>query len=145
MTAFLCAFFMLSCIQAQNIKSSEVPEDVIQQFSFIYPDAQRVSWKLKKEKYQADFKNDKKATKAIFQPDGSLFLTKTEIKVCALPPSAVGFLTKDEPDVKIDIACIIEDHQGVITFEAIVDKTEFLFDNTGQYLVSNAVALNSED
>lgn len=136
---------MLTALQAQSIKSSEVPSSVNHQFSFIYPDATRVSWQVKEDNYQADFKNDKKSTRAVFMPDGTLLLTKTEIKVCALPKSALGFLIKDEPDTKIEQASIIEDDKGVITFEAVVDKTEFTFDQAGQYLISSALAANAQD
>ncbi len=143
--AFLCALFVLTSLQAQNIKPAEVPSLIRHQFNFLYPDATKESWQVKKENYQVDFKNDKKNTRALFMADGALLLTKTEIKVCALPKQALGFLKKDNPDTKIELASINEDGEGVITFNAVVDKTEFLFDWTGQYLISNALALNSED
>jgi hypothetical protein len=144
-TTFLCALFVLTAIQAQSIKETEVPGSVMQKFSFIYPDATRVTWQLNQEKYQADFKNDKKRTMAVFLSDGGLFSTKTEIKIGALPESAIGFLTEDQPDAKIDQASILEDEKGIITFQAVVEKTEFIFDRTGQYLISNAVAVNAQD
>jgi hypothetical protein len=145
MTSFLCTFFMLSVLQAQSIKSNEVPSAVTHKFSFLYQDATKVSWQMQDDQYRADFKNDKKLTCAIFSMDGLLVWTKTEIKVCALPKQALGFLTKDEPDAKIQEASIMEDDNGVITFKAVVDKTEFIFDHTGQYLVSNTLAANTQD
>jgi hypothetical protein len=145
MTAFLCAWFVLTSLQAQSIKDNEVPATVIHKFSFIYPDATRVTWQLNQEKYQADFKNEKKKTTAVFMSDGVLYGTKTEIKVYALPEAAIGFLTKEQPDNKIEQANILEDENGMITFNAVVDKTEFIFDRTGQLLISSTLATNAQE
>ncbi len=143
--AFLCAVFIIATTQAQSVKSAEVPIPVTDRFDFIYPDAVKVAWKIENENYQADFKNDKKATKAVFHSDGQLFLTQTEIKPIALPHTAVAFLGKDIPDGKIEMASIIEDNNGIITFNAVVQKKEYLFDWTGQYLFSNALVHNAKD
>ena len=145
MTLFLLGLFMVSTLQAQNIKPEEVPDPVLHQFSFLYPDATKVSWQLNKANYEADFKNDKKITRAVFQSDGGLVCTTTEIKVCALPRTALGYLLKDDPERKIEAANIHEDREGVITFNAVVDKTDFWFDWRGEYLSSGELALMSEE
>jgi hypothetical protein len=142
---FLCTFFLLTTLAAQSIKQNEVPAAVTHTFSFVYPDATRVSWQMQQDQFRADFRNDKKLTRAVFSGEGSLVWTKTEIKASALPKQALGFLIKDEPDTKIQEASIMEDDNGVITFKAVVDKTEFVFDHTGQYLVSNSLAANTQD
>ena len=144
-TAFLCAFFILFTLQAQNIKPAEVPSVVLDQFNFIYPFASRTSWKTENDHFRADFKNDKRKTTAVFQSKGALYKTMTEVNVSALPQPAIDFLMKNDPEAKIEDVRIIEDKQGVITFQAVHDKTKYVFDWAGHYVISGTIAVNEKD
>ncbi len=140
--AFLCTLFLFSSLQAQKIKPSEVPDPVLTKFSLIYPDASRTTWTQEEEHYQVAFKNDKKKTEAVFTSEGKVFLTRTEIRTCALPEPALDFLRKADAEVKIEDACIVQDHRGVITFNAHVDDKSYIFDWTGQHMTSGTVAVS---
>lgn len=95
------------------------------------------------DKYRADFKNNKMATTAILSADGHLVETETQIRTCALPEPALHFLAEKYTDKKIEIASIMEDQAGVITFEAVVDMMDFTFDAQGEVLVMNEVVMAS--
>lgn len=123
----------LSTIQAQSSRTANtVPDNVMDKFILLYPDATNVVWKEQKGKYLAEFKNEKKRTAAIIRSDGSVVQTKTQIKVIALPPEATTFLLEEVGVKKIEDAAIIEDDPGVITFTAIADHEEYWFDGTGR-------------
>ncbi|HSF90555.1 MAG TPA: hypothetical protein VLA46_14120, partial [Saprospiraceae bacterium] len=68
-----------------------------------------------------------------------LLKTETEIKTTALPETAIEYLAQNFPTKKIEQASILEDKDGIITFEAILDKVDLTFDCTGQVLATNEV------
>ena len=138
--AFLCTLFLFSSLQAQKIKPSALPDVVLTKFSLIYPDASRTAWTQETDHFQVEFKNDKKNTTAVFTSEGKLFLTRTEIRTSALPEPALEFLRKEDNEVRIEAAFIVQDHRGVITFNASIDDKPFVFDWTGQHMTSGAVA-----
>ena len=55
------------------------------------------------------------------------------------PETAIDYVTQNYPAIKIDQASIIEDKDGIITFEAVLDKVDLTFDCTGQVLATNEV------
>jgi len=61
-----------------------------------------------------------------------------------LPETSIAYLAQNCKEKKIDGAVIIEDEQGIITFEAIVDKVDYRFDGNGQLLLNNVAAFESK-
>lgn len=140
--AFLFTLFLFSSLHAQKIKPSEVPDPVLTKFCLLYPDASRTAWTKEADQYQVVFNNDKKKTEAVFTAEGNVFLTRTEIRTCALPEPALDFLRKEDAEIKIEDACIVQDHRGVITFNASIDDKPFVFDWSGQHMPSGTVAVS---
>ncbi len=136
---FLSILFSIPLITAQQNETVAVPEAVMDRFTLLYPDARNIEWQIIKENYKADFKNDKATTMALIAWDGALLKTETEIKTIALPETAIDYLTQNFPERKIEQASIIEDKDGIITFEAVLDKVDLTFDCTGQVLATNEV------
>jgi len=134
----------ISFIHAQEIEVSTVPPVVLDEFALRYPDAKSIIWTFAREQYRAEFKNDKMATMAILGPDGTLLQTETQITITALPEPALDYMEKIYGEKKIEYAMIIEDQDGVITFEAIADKLDYTFDHNGQFLGTNEVVLGSK-
>lgn len=136
---FLLILFCIPLLFAQEIETIAVPDAVMDRFTLLYPDARNIEWQIIKENFKADFKNDKTTTMALIAWDGALLMTETTIKVTALPETAIEYLTQTFPEKKIELASIIEDKEGVITFEAIVEKVDLTFDCTGQVLATTEV------
>lgn len=136
---FLGILLSIPLMTAQQNETVTVPDAVIDLFTLLYPDARNIEWQIIKENYKADFKNDKATTMALIAWDGSLLKTETEIKITALPETAIDYLTQHFPEEKIEQASIIEDKAGVITFEAVLDKVDLTFDCTGQVLATSEV------
>lgn len=136
---FLGILLSIPLMTAQQNETVTVPDAVIDLFTLLYPDARNIEWQIMKENYKADFKNDKATTMALIAWDGSLLKTETEIKITALPETAIDYLAQHFPEKKIEQASIIEDKAGVITFEAVLDKLDLTFDCTGQVLATTEV------
>jgi hypothetical protein len=113
-------------------------------FTLSYPDAKNITWQIKEGKYLAGFKNYKLETLAILSIDGTLYKTETEIKITALPEAATAYLAEKCKEKKIEEAVIIEDESGVITFEAQVERMDYMFDATGRLLGMDEVAIGSK-
>lgn len=136
---FLGILLSIPLMTAQQNETVTVPDAVIDLFTLLYPDARNIEWQIIKENYKADFKNEKATTMALIAWDGSLLKTETEIKITALPETAIDYLAQHFPEKKIEQASIIEDKAGVITFEAVLDKLDLTFDCTGQVLATTEV------
>ncbi len=139
---FLLILFCIPLLFAQEIETIAVPDAVMDRFTLLYPDSRNIEWQIIKENFKADFKNDKATTMALIAWDGTLLKTETEIKITALPETAIEYLAQTFPEKKIEQASIIEDKEGVITFEAIVEKVDLTFDCTGQVLATSEVVLS---
>ena len=137
--SFLLILFCIPLLFAQEIEAIIVPDAVMDRFTLLYPDARNIEWQVIKDNYKADFKNDKVTTMALIAWDGSMLKTETEIKIGALPETAIDYMAQNYPAKKIEQASIIEDKDGIITFEAVLDKVDLTFDCTGQVLATNEV------
>ena len=144
-STLLCFLLWITLLNAQVIEVTAIPVAVIDEFTLRYPDAKSISWQYRGEHYQADFKNNKMATMAILSQEGILLQTETQIRTCALPEPALAYLAKKYADKKIEVASILEDQAGVITFDAVVEKMDFTFDATGEVMRMNEVVLGSRD
>ena len=136
---FLVILFSIPLITAQQNEPVAVPDAVMDRVTLLYPDARNIEWQIIKDNYKADFKNDKVTTMALIAWDGSMLKTETEIKISALPETAIDYMAQNYPAIKIDQASIIEDKDGVISFEAVLDKVDLTFDCTGQVLATSEV------
>ena len=137
--SFLLILFCIPLLFAQEIEAIIVPDAVMDRFTLLYPDARNIEWQVIKDNYKADFKNDKATTMALIAWDGAVLKTETEIKTTALPETAIDYLVQNYPAKKIEQASISEDKDGIITFEAVLDKVDLTFDCTGQVLATNEV------
>jgi hypothetical protein len=140
---FLCVFFSIPLLYTQEIEIEAIPPTVMDQFMLLYPDAKSITWQLSGDHYKAVFKNNKMATMALIASGGLLLQTETQIKISALPEPALAYLVNTYSEKKIEQAIIREDEKGMITFEAIADKSDFTFDSAGQLMGRNEVAIGS--
>lgn len=82
-------------------------------------------------------------TMALIREDGKLLQTETEIKVIALPPQATEYLEDNSGVKKIEFASILENEDGVITFKAKADRSEYWFNGDGQVFNPGTMENNS--
>lgn len=82
-------------------------------------------------------------TEAWIEQDGKLWKTRTQIKTCALPKPALEYFASVWEEEKIDLATITEDQKGIMTFTAVIDKTQYTFDSDGQMVDVQGLVYNT--
>lgn len=134
-TAMIIALGLgLSSANAQKIKESDVPAAVKATFAKQYPDIKSVKWEKEGVNYEVGFDLKKVETSVLIDASGSILETESEIKVNELPKETSDYVTKNLPGKKIKEASRIIDTKGVITYEAEIDKVDYIFDATGKFI-----------
>lgn len=126
--------FMTSTLHAERVSPKSLPQDIFDKFSLLYPDAKQQIWKLKDDVYTVQFRNHRSKTRAIFSKNGTLLATATQIRVIALPSKATAFIKKELGTQKIYEASILEDEEGLITFEAETSAGDVRFTGEGEFI-----------
>jgi len=142
---FLGFLICLSQTRAQESALLTLPSQVTDLFTLLYPDAKSIEWQYTADRYTAEFKNNKMETMAMIDAEGRLLQTSTEIKITALPETALSLLADKFAEEKIDQAMITENAKGVITYIAVIDKADYTFDASGQLMASHAVVLSGQE
>ena len=98
----------LSPLNAQKLKTDDVPGDVTQSFSSEYPSAKISSWVLEDNQYVATFKDDGSIGKAYFKNDGTWVKTTYDIPTSEIPLSISKFVTEHYPNYEISVCHLRE-------------------------------------
>jgi hypothetical protein len=117
---------------SQSVKKVNVPENVKAKVASLYP---KVSpeWEMEDANYEASFTRDNVETSVILSPDGNILQTETTWDVASLPPAVSEFVSSQLGGKKIETAEKIVDANGMVTYEAEVDHTDYLFDENGNF------------
>ena len=126
-----------SYANAQKIKPDDVPAKVKEAFAKKYPDIKAEKWEKEDANYEAEFELIKVETSVLFDIDGNFKELEQEIKISDLPKSVTDYINKNLPNKKIKEAAQISSADGTITYEAEVNKTDYLFDSKGNFLKSS--------
>lgn len=126
-TLLLLATLCLTTANAQ-----QAPDNIVNAFAKLYPDAKNIEWEQEDGKYEASFKKKGREISIIFNADATVVATETEIKVSALPAKALEYAK-----AKGKISEASEIYTGnVITYEAEVNDEDLIFDSNGNFLKS---------
>ncbi len=130
-----CCFSIicLNTIQAQKLRSSQVPVNVRNAFSKAYPSI-KAKWEKENKQFEAGFKQNGKLMSVVYTSDGTLVEIETAIKVSQLPGSVVAYLKKNKPGKSIHDAAKIITADGVVTYEAEVQGKDLIFDKDGNFI-----------
>ena len=144
---FLFALFVTSCCvaNAQVLKEADVPPAVKAKFISLYPARPEVKWEKEKTMYEAEFIQNKIETSVLFEANGTMVQTETEIPVSALPKAVTDYITKNLAGKKINEAAKVTDAKGKITYEAEVGKVDYLFDENGNFISKEEDNEDDED
>ncbi len=121
-------------VNAQKLKESDVPAAVKTAFTAMFPDTKHIKWEMENNKYEGEFKVNSVESSALFEASGTYLQIETEIPVSSLPEAVREYVSKNLAGQKIKEAAKITDANGVITFEAEVGGTDYLFDSNGGFI-----------
>ncbi|HEY4798270.1 MAG TPA: PepSY-like domain-containing protein [Bacteroidia bacterium] len=121
-------------LSASAAGETEVPAAVKSSFQKLYPKAEKVKWGKEDVNYEAEFKQNGTEMSCLFDKDGKLLETETEIEISALPKAVSDYVTKNYPNDKIREASKIVDAKNVVTYEAEVKEGDLVFDAQGNFI-----------
>ncbi len=135
MKNFLIFLFLSICLFSclSNQAKVDVPKAIQATFKKQYPDAGKPMWEEENGRYEATYKQDNKDVSVSYNIDGTVFQTETEISPEALPQGVRNYVMTQLEDKKITEATRIVTTSGHTSYEAEVDRTDYLFDSNGQY------------
>ncbi len=132
---FASIVLALCCIVAcsKTEEKVNVPEVVKSKFSTMYPTVTSPKWEMEDGKYEASFSQGKMEASVTMLPDGSLFETEIDIDPMNLPQPARDYVANNLGGKKISSAERITNANGLVSYEAEVDDTDYMFDTIGQF------------
>lgn len=125
--------FIASVAGAQKMKDAEVPQGIKESLKKMYPAAKELKWQKEDPNIEAEFEVNEVETSLLFDASGNVIETEIEIKPADLPIPAKEYIAKNFPDKKTKEASKIIDAEGVTYFEAEIDKTDYIFDENGNF------------
>ncbi|MBQ7735005.1 MAG: PepSY-like domain-containing protein [Bacteroidales bacterium] len=99
---------LFTSLNAQKLKTDDVPGDVTQSFTSEYPSAKLSSWALEGDQYVAIFKDDGSNGKAYFTNDGTWVKTTYDIPTSEIPLSISKYVTENYPNYEISVCNLRE-------------------------------------
>jgi hypothetical protein len=149
-TILCLLIFSAMNVSAQKIKTGDVPAQVIKGFKMHFSGVKVKSWeKEKNDLYEAEFLVNKKETSAVFNQEGVLIETETEISIKDLPGAISDYVLRQYAAYKISEASQIIAASGLQTFEVELEKGkeefDLLFSTEGNFLRKSVEAVVEDE
>jgi phage baseplate assembly protein gpV len=129
----LC-LFASAAVTAQTVKQDAVPAPAKSSFTKAYPDASKVKWEKEHKDYEVSFVQQGKQMAALYDANGQLKETEVVIGTAELPKAASEYVNANYKGAAIKEATKITKAGGKVTYEAVVNKKDLLFDAAGKYM-----------
>jgi len=118
---------------AQKIDAGKVPASVKTSFAKQYPGV-ATKWEKENGKYEASFKKDGNTMSALFEKNGTMTESETDIKVSALPAAVLAYVKANYKGKTIKEGAKITKADGTVMYEAEVDGKDVIFDSNGKFV-----------
>jgi len=129
---------MVLSLSAKDKKNVNIPNQVKDALTKLYPDAKDVKWDKEGKNYEAGFDNKGTKTSVNIDKTGKLIETEVNLKISELPKGIEEFVAKNFKGFKITEAAKIVDSKGIIAYETEVTKgntrKDMMFDKDGKLL-----------
>ncbi len=139
---------LTSVVNAQDLKSADVPEVIKKSFEKNFPNTKVDSWEKEGADYEAEFHQNKVEGSAIFDANGKFIEVEEEIKTTNLPKNAIEYCTKTYVGYTLEEAAKIKSAEGKITYEAEMKKGkehfDVMFDDKGNFVKKGDVETKKE-
>lgn len=126
----LAAIFMLAGTTYAGEKTN-VPAAVREAFQKTYPGAEKLKWDKEDGRFEASFEYKEQEMSVLYNANGTVAETETEIPVTDLPKEAYKYASGKG---KVKEAAKIVSADGTVTYEAEVGKSDLIFDDNGNFL-----------
>jgi hypothetical protein len=130
----ITGFFMQ--VQAQDLKTADIPMAVTDAFDKSYPSVETVDWNKSGNNFEAEYKEDTLSRSVTYSSLGTLVETNTEILNGDLPATVMDYVSENYKDYMVTETYKIEDANGIVTYEAKIKGMDLTFDSTGKFVKS---------
>ncbi len=132
---FLLATVTGVSVNAQDLKSNNVPGSVKSALQNKYPEAKKVSWEKEKGNYEANWGGKSGEDNSVqFTPSGEFIEIVKAISVSELPKLVPTYIKQHYKGAKITEAGKVTDAKGKISYEAEVNRKDIIFDENGNFV-----------
>ncbi len=132
---FLLATITGATVNAQDLKSSNVPGSVKSALLKKYPEAKKASWEKEKSNYEANWGGKSGEDNSVqFTPSGKFIEIVKAISVSELPKPVTEYVKQHYKGTKITEAGKVTDAKGKISYEAEVNRKDVIFDENGNFV-----------
>jgi len=122
-------------LNAQDIKSKDVPQVVKTALSTKYPEAKKVSWEKEKGNFEANWGGKSgEDNSAVFTPSAQFVEIVKAIKISDLPKSVAPYVAANYKGAKIKEAGKVTDAAGKTMYEAEIKGGDLIFDENGKFI-----------
>jgi hypothetical protein len=141
----MCALAIGCGVNAQKLKETDVPAHVRAKFSSLYPEVKDVKWEKENGQYEAEMGQDKSEISVLFDANGNLLQTETEMPVTDLPQGVRDYSSLNLKGKNIKEATRIVDAAGMVTYEAEIGNQDYIFDTGGKFIKNDSDDGDKED
>jgi hypothetical protein len=132
MSLFIGGSILLAAC-SQGLNDSKVPTAVKTSFATDFP-GNSPKWDKENSNYEANFKTDGKTMSALYNENGNLRETETDINVSNLPTPVQDYIANNYPGEKIKEAAVISKANGEVNYEAEVNDMDVIFAQDGKFI-----------
>lgn len=132
------AVFATAMLNAQDLKTSEVPTEVQNSFSQSYTNAKDVEWEKKGDHFKVEFEINRMDHDVWYDAEGKVMKSEKEIPVNDLPSVVAAAIKTKYPDYKIDSIEVKEEGSQKV-FKVEIEKgwtkeRKLFLDSSGKIL-----------
>lgn len=123
--------FAPSC--GQKLKESQVPAAAKTAFQKQYPGT-KATWEKENGKYEVNFDQNGVTMSAIIDENGTIVETESDIATNELPQEVQTYVKEHYAGATIKEASKIVTSAGELTYEALVNGKDVIFDSNGKFI-----------
>lgn len=134
------AIFATATMSAQDLKTSDVPSNLTNNFQKSYANAAGVEWEMDGDNYKVEFDVNKMEHEIWYSKEGTVVKTESEISESELPGAITSVIKNKYADYKVDSIEMTESN-GQKNYEVELEKgwtkeVKVVFDATGKVMSS---------
>ncbi|CAL1519710.1 PepSY-like domain-containing protein [Chitinophaga sp. MM2321] len=135
MKKYLLLTAIFAGIATAGFSQVKVPATARTAFEKAFPGATNVKWgKEGATAYEANFVQHHKHMSAVYDHNGVLQETEETIAIAALPAGVTAYVKEHYKGAPVKEAAKITKADGVVNYEAEVNKKDVMFDAQGKFL-----------
>ncbi len=122
----------------EDAKVIDVPQVVKAAIIRDFANAEKPKWEKEGDYYEAEFELNEVETSALYDANGNLLETETEVAKSTLPAGCLAYIKTNYPKHKISETCKITDNKKTVKYEVEIKgagkKMDIIFDDKGNFI-----------